>query len=125
MTSFQVTSRSRSLSRPSGACHLLGLSESGSGLVFLSAFRICFASLRETKSSEEGFRAKAQSGIESRKGESGHYGANSVLINSLLTFSFGKTIHESHEIRANNNGFASCVSWIALSPTPNNSPISS
>jgi hypothetical protein len=63
----------------------LGSSESGSGLVFLRAFRICFTSLRETKSGEEGFRAKAQSGIESRKGESGHYGANSVLMNSLLT----------------------------------------
>jgi hypothetical protein len=30
--------------------------------VFLSAFRVCFALLRETKSSENEFRAKAQSG---------------------------------------------------------------
>jgi hypothetical protein len=40
---------------------------------FLGAFRICFAPLRETKSSENEFRAKAQNGIERRKGKSGHY----------------------------------------------------
>jgi hypothetical protein len=39
---------------------------------FLSAFRICFAPLRETKLSENEFRAKAQSGIERGKGKPGH-----------------------------------------------------
>ena len=39
---------------------------------FLCVFRICFAPLRETKSSEIEFRAKAQSRIERRKGKPGH-----------------------------------------------------
>jgi hypothetical protein len=38
---------------------------------FLGAFRICFAPLCETKSSENEFRAKAQNEIERRKGKSG------------------------------------------------------
>ena len=40
---------------------------------FLSAFRVSFAPLRETKSSENEFRAKAQSGNRKAQKKLAHY----------------------------------------------------